>query len=334
MAEIELNYLGRSWRLDDASNSTLKPAERLATQVSANFRGSLSALGTALIRAAHGRLESPPLIDDPWGDRLVPDEVRAAYLEMALSKLEAVERARAIEAPDGVLDSFLGATRGYANVILRTCYTEDALRIGIGRGLRQYVIIGAGFDSFALRKPAFADGVPVFEIDQPATQALKRRRISECGIAVPRSLHFVSADLARDDLAAVLCRSTYRPDQPAFFSWLGVTMFLSRAANLSTLRAIARCGAPGSELVFTYLDETIMQSPSNAFLELQEANRQSGEPFLCGFDANRLEEDLRAIGWRLLHDFSDVQLAGRLPGTSSGRMRPMEFSRIAHAQVV
>jgi methyltransferase (TIGR00027 family) len=331
-ANIELSYLGRTWHIGGAASSFFAPAARRAAEVSAHFRGSLSALGTALIRAAHGRLEPRPLIDDPWGDRLVPQEVRAAYLESALSRLDATELAQSTAAPDKVLDSFLGATRAYANVILRTRYTEDALREAIDRGVRQYVIIGAGFDSFALRRPAFADGVSVFEIDQPGTQELKRRRIAQCGIPIPPWLHFVAADLADEDLAAVLARADYRADEPAFFSWLGVTMFLTGAANVATLQAIARCSALGSELVFTYLDERIMRSPSASFLELRESNRLAGEPFLSAFDAEVLDEDLRKVGWNLLRDLSDVQLARQF-APSSEQMRALEFSRIAHARV-
>jgi methyltransferase (TIGR00027 family) len=332
-AEIELNYLGRTWRISGAASSFFSPNARGAAEVSAHFRGSLSALGTSLIRAAHGRLEARPLIDDPWGDRLVPEEVRAAYRAKALSRLDALERDYFASGPHAVMDSFLGATRGYANVILRARYTEDALREAINHGAHQYVIIGAGFDSFALRMPAFAQGLPVFEIDQPSTQLLKRRRISECGVTVPPCLHFVSADLANVDLAAVLSETAYRSDQPAFFSWLGVTMFLTPAANLATLRAIARCSAPGSELVFTYLDEKIIRAPSKAFLELQESNRLAGEPFQSGFDVDRLEEDLAKTGLELLRDFSDVELLERLAPSSSNYMRALGFSRIAHARV-
>ena len=271
------------------------------------------------------------MIDDRWGDRLVPDAVRAAYRELALAKLDA--GARAMAHPDAALDAYLGATRGYANVILRTRYTEDALREAIAHGTRQYVIVGAGFDSFALRSPPFSAGVSVFEIDQPSTQALKRQRISECGISVPESLHLVAADLADDDLVAVLSRTAYRSSRPAFFSWLGVTMFLTREANLATLQAIAGCAAPGSELVFTYLDERIFRSPSESFRTMQESMQATGEPFQSGFDPDHLAEDLRRVGLVLLHDLTDAQLVERLSRDRARAMTPLEYSHIAHARV-
>jgi len=95
-------------------------------------------------------------------------------------------------------------------------------------------LIGAGFDSFALRRPAFSKDVEIFEIDHPATQTLKLERIKECGIPLPRSVHFIAANLASESLEAVLDRSPFRRGEPAFFSWLGVMPFLTREANLAS----------------------------------------------------------------------------------------------------
>src|SRR6185437_16545034 len=136
-------------------------------------------------------------------------------------------------------------------VIIRSRYAEDALKAAAQRGTRQYVLIGAGFDSFVLRRPAFANGIEIFEIDHPATQALKIERIRACGITLPASVHFIAADLASETLASALARSSFRGGEPAFFSWLGVTVYLTREANMATLRAVASSSAAGSELVFT-----------------------------------------------------------------------------------
>jgi O-methyltransferase involved in polyketide biosynthesis len=105
-------------------------------------------LATSLMRAAHTRLDPKPLIDDPWGDRLVPEAVREVIRGVALSGMGA----------GATLDGYFLASPVYANVILRTRYTEDALKAAIAKGVRQYVIIGAGFDSFALRYRAAGIG--------------------------------------------------------------------------------------------------------------------------------------------------------------------------------
>lgn len=333
MAEIQLHYLGRTWQTS-VHAGPMPPTDRPPGAVSSIYSGSMTAMGTALIRAAHGRLDPNPLIEDSWGDRLVPQAVRAAYRDLAMAKWDARARPHAGVAPEQILDEYLGAARTYASVVLRARYTEDALQACIAGGVRQYVIIGAGFDSFALRAPPYADGVPVFEIDLPAVQNLKRQCILDCGIAVPQSLHFVAADLAREALDAALVRTGFRSDRPAFFSWLGVTMFLTREANLATLEAVVRSAAPGSELVFTYLEEAAFRAGSESFRGLQESVQASGEPLRSGFDPDRLAEELHALGLELIEDRSEEQILARLSRNGSHRMTPLPFSRIARARVI
>src|SRR6202051_1405162 len=219
-----------------------------------------TALATSLMRALHARRDPSPLLDDPWGDRLVPQSERDRFGQRILARMDSDARAAALRAPSSMLDDFLLTNVAYPGVVIRSRYTEDALKEATNRGIRQYVLIGAGFDSFALRRPAFAATLEIFEIDHPATQAFKIERIKDCGISLPPSVHFVSADLATEDLAAALARSSFRKDEPAFFSWLGVTVYLTREANLATLRAVANIDAPGSDLVFTYEDQTELVS--------------------------------------------------------------------------
>ena len=212
---------------------------------------SRTALAASLMRAVHARRDPSPLLDDPWGDRLVPESFRDGFVERILARMDSDARAAALRKPGSIMDDYLLANVAYAGVVVRSRYTEDALREAMSKGVRQYVLIGAGFDSFALRRPAFAKTLEIFEIDHPSTQSLKVQRVEECGFSPPPSVHFVAADLANEDLTAALARSSFRSNEPAFFSWLGVTVYLTRAANLATLRAVATCGARGSELVFS-----------------------------------------------------------------------------------
>ena len=298
------------------------------------FTASRTALATSLMRAAHTRLDPNPLIEDPWGDRLVPESVREMIRNTALGRMNAASRLKAMAAPDGVVDASVRRSPAYANVITRARYAEDALQAAVGCGVRQYVLVGAGFDSFILRRPAFAADLEIFEIDHPATQGLKIQRIRELGIAVPDSVHFVASDLSQESVAAALSRSTFRADQPSFFSWLGVSMYLTRAANLATLRSIARCALAGSELVLTYIDERLLGSQSENFLALQERLASLGEPFLSGFDPKAFGETLRECGLELREDLSGDDMArryGRIDSLSTGHS---SHSHIALARVV
>lgn len=290
---------------------------------------STTALATALMRALHTRADPLPLLDDPWGDRLVPDAVK--------------DRMRA-RAPTGTpadiaLDAGLRASAAYANVIVRSRFAEDMLADAAARGVRQYVLIGAGFDSYALRRPEAARDVAVFEVDHPATQGYKCERISACGIKVAGNVHFVAADLSMEDLGVALARSPFKTGEPAFFSWLGVSMYLTREANLATFRAIAGAATIGSELVFNYADQIVFDnSPSEggesaSLSEMRRTVAAAGEPFLSGFHPIELADVLHGCGLELVEDFSNKQLVDRYDPLGVNNLRPAAPSHIARARI-
>jgi methyltransferase (TIGR00027 family) len=299
-------------------------------------RASVTALATSLMRAAHTRLDSSPLIDDPWGDRLVLDEEREAIWRAGEPGLDPAERER-VEAPESVrdaLDTVLREHPTYATVVIRTRYTEDALETAVGRGARQYVIVGAGMDSFALRRPAFGREVEVFEVDHPATQEFKLQRLRDRGVELPHGLHFIAADLSVEPLGSALERSSFRRDTLAFFSWLGVTSYLTREANLATLREIASCAAAGSQLVFTYIDQREFD-PDTASPEtkrIRAALDEAGEPWVSGFSPPLLEDELDALGLTLLEDLAGDELRARYSASGNDDLVPVSYMHIARAR--
>lgn len=296
---------------------------------------SRTALATALMRARHSRLDPAPLFDDPWGDRLVPDSVRDALLQRALQRLDDAGRARAQTRPQAALDAMLRASAAYADVILRARCTEDALRAAVARGVRQYVLVGAGFDSFACRRPDWAGDLEVHEVDHPATQQLKRQRLAECGVAESPWLHFIPADLSRETLGDALARSAFRPAEPAVFAWIGVTMYLRREANLAALHDIARCAAPGSELVFTYVDEAALDPASAAtpaFRLLQSQVAAVGEAFVSGFDPQALPGLLQGAGLALQEDVNGVDLLARYDPAGINGLQAAAEAHVARAR--
>jgi methyltransferase (TIGR00027 family) len=295
---------------------------------------SRTALVTSLMRALHSRCDPSPLLDDPWGDRLVPSSEREEMSQRILARMGSEARARALRTPDSFLDEYLLTNAAFPGVVIRSRYAEDALRGATNRGVRQYVLIGAGFDSFALRRPAFSDVLEIFEVDHPATQTLKSNRISECGISLPQSVHLIAADLAKEDLVSALARSSFRSVEATFFSWLGVTVYLTREANLSTLRSVARCGAPGSEVVFTYVDQIEFatdrsRSPHN---DNAQAAAAIGEPYMSGFDPNEIANDLMRVGLELVEDLDGKGMWERCAGASAIPQPPASL-HIALARV-
>lgn len=272
------------------------------------------------MRATHTRLDYPVLIDDPWGERLILAEER-----------EAMRERFGVES----LDMALRAHPAYGIVILRSRVTEDALADGVTRGLRQYVIVGAGMDSFGLRRPSFARDLEIFEVDHPATQTFKMGRLQVCGISRPPGVHLVSTDLSETRLDAALAGSAFSSDTPSFFAWLGVTIYLSEVANLATLAAIASCAPKGSELVFDYADQAALDS-STEHASLQDARDQvasAGEPWVSGFHPARLTGQLHEIGLELIEDLGADELQARYCEGRSDGLAPSLFGHIAHARV-
>jgi methyltransferase (TIGR00027 family) len=289
---------------------------------------SRTALFTAVQRGAHSRSSAEPILADPWGERLVPEATRAAIAKHA-SMVLGVTAAT----PDQV-DAWLRQHPAFGNVIMRSRYTEDRLHKAIARGVSQYVIVGAGFDTSWLRLPPGAHAVRIIEVDHPATQELKLRRIAECDLRSDQVTH-LAADLAREALGDVLRSGGFDVRAPAFFSWLGVTMYLTREANAAALAGIRACAARGSELVFTYIDRAAWSADSGSghFGRMREQLAALGEPFLCGFDPATLADELARIGFELVEDLADRELVQRYDPRGVHGFAIGGASRIARAAV-
>lgn len=156
-----------------------------------------------------------------------------------------------------------GLRRSVAEVVGRSRYAEDQLEAAVATGVRQYVILGAGMDSFAYRRSGREAAVRVYELDHPATQARKRDRLSKARLGVPPQLEFVPVNFEHETVREALTRSSYCQDDPALFSWLGTTMYLSHDAIVSTLTSIAACAARESRVVFDYRVPDDLMDPAD-----------------------------------------------------------------------
>ncbi len=212
--------------------------------------------------------------------------------------------------------------------VIRNRYAEDRLRDATARGIRQYVILGAGLDSFAFREPELMQRLRVFEVDHPATQESKRERLSKLGVAVPSSLVFAPVDFETEALAQGLERVGFRRDEPTFFSWLGVTLYLTDAAIASTLEFVASC-AVGSEIVFEYaLPLHALDDEDRALLQSSiERCAARGEPFISSFEPAPLAQRLRSMGFSETADFGSAEAQQRY---LAGRSDSLWFSDMAH----
>jgi methyltransferase (TIGR00027 family) len=297
-------------------------------------RASRTAIATAYFRAHHCAHASPKIFEDSLAGALLSAKEREAMERFLLEGLVKHNPELARSGADRA--TLVGyALRGLVVVLARARYTEDWLAEAMRDGVSQYVIIGAGLDTFALRRPDLQDRLRVIEIDHPATQTSKQKRIREAGLTPPPNLHFAPADLEKESLAEVLSRTPYDRARPAFFSWLGVTMYLTGDAIRATLRSLRGSAAAGSQLVFDYLDRAVFepenQSPMRS--RLFDIVRRAGEPMIFGFDPSALGAELAAQGFRLLEDLApEAQEALYFAGRTDG-LRPYGSAHLARAAV-
>src|SRR5580658_9123183 len=255
---------------------------------------SYTAMRAAAHRAAHQIVEGGRIFADPLAGPVLGAPAAAVFGET-------------LNAP---------ATRSMRlHIAMRSRFAEESLAAAVARGVRQYVLLGAGLDTFAHRNP-FADlGLRVFEVDHPTTQGWKRDRLAAAGLTPPASLTFAPVDFERQTLADGLAAAGFDATQPAFFAWLGVLVYLTRAAVLDSLRFIASLPT-GSAVVFDYGE------PVSAYPPAQRENRVRriahmaalGEPWLTHFTPPEIDAELRALGFTEIEDLGPAAVARRYLG--------------------
>lgn len=257
-------------------------------------QASQSALRVAALRAVHQLLDEPVVLDDP----------------VALPILGPILSANLAADPFALNDPMSRGLR--AALVVRSRVAEDELARAFNSGVRQYVILGAGLDTFAYRNPFGDEGLRVFEVDHPSTQASKQLALKGGGIDTPESLTFVPVDFEQSTLAKGLEEAEFRSDDPAFFSWMGVSMYLTPEAFLEGLSYVAARPKP-SAVVFDYRVTPSSLNPVERVLneELGKKIAEQGEPWIADY----LPEDLRArvlaLGFSQVEDLGPDELNPR-----------------------
>ena len=262
-----------------------------------------TAVRTALWRALHVQADPPPhVFEDEIGLELVAPE--DGWRER------------------GDMSAFTRPFR--ASILARARFVEDVVAEQVARGVGQYVILGAGLDTFAQRRPELAPHLLVFEIDQPGPQEWKRRRLMDLGLGVPSFLRFVPVNFEAGDLWwDRLTAAGFDPRRPAVVASTGVSMYLTKDAILSTLRHVAEL-ASGSTLIMSFmlplelLDPDIRPGVERA----AEGARASGTPFISFFTPAEMLELAREAGFKDAQHVSAASLAQRYFAGRTDGLRP------------
>lgn len=258
------------------------------------YKPSRTALRVAVRRAAHQILEVPPVFPDPLALAILGPEGPNWVAEEQSKKDQPASRA---------LRAFLAA---------RSRYAEEELARAVEAGVRQYVLLGAGLDTFAYRNPHASAGLQVYEVDFPSTQHWKRGLLDAAGIAIAGTTIFVPLDVEHQTLASGLEAAGFHLDQPAFFACLGVVPYLTSEAFSSTVEFIASL-PQGSGIAFDY---AVARSCLNvmeklALDALSQRVAAAGEPFQLFFEPPALARQLRLLGFERIEDLGRDELNER-----------------------
>ena len=299
---------------------------------------SKTAMGTAFMRAYHAAHDHPKIFDDFWAHRLITASEYQIIEERQLKMFRSADLERASRYPDraSALAGWMQSGASQPIVLARARYAEGHLEQAVRQqGVKQYVILGAGMDTFAYRRPDLLAHLQVFEVDHPATQSFKRQRLRQIAGEPPVRLHFVPVDLEQEDLAAALRRSPFDLLALSFFSWLGVTYYLTREAVSATLQAIVEIAPKGSAVIFDYLDfEAFVPEKAARRVQIMvEFVRRLGEPMLTGFEPASLAADLAGLGFHLQENLSPVDIQGRFFMGRTDGYRACEHAHFAWAIV-
>ena len=278
---------------------------------------SRTAYGVAMSRAAHQIFDLPRVFEDPAALTILGPKITGG--------IRAAER-RFNSRYARYLRAFL---------VARSRLAEEALTEAVARGVRQYVLLGAGLDTFAYRNPHAAGGLRVFEVDHPATQEWKRQMVSHAHLKSQGSLVYVPVNFEREQLAERLLANGFQRGEPAFFSWLGVTMYLTPDAVQETLRFVSQSMVTRSGIIFDYLTvpprwDLLRRWGLRVLMRRVAA---AGEPWQTFFDPVVLQGSLTRLGFATIRDVGRDEINARFFDNAGARLRVGGIGRVVLARI-
>ena len=286
-------------------------------------RVSRTAEAAAALRANHHQNSSNPVFSDEYAYAMTNARWR---LLLNNSMFRKVLNTTPVNQSFGKLT---------AQVVARSRYAEDKLLEAIANGIQQYILVGAGLDSFVLRMAEQYPELKIFEVDHPDTQKIKIHKLKKLG-TIPSNVAFVSIDFEKEKLSDALLRSSYDTKAPAFFSWLGTTHYLNPETTLATLQNIASIASSNSELVMDYsIDYRALEGIERiGSFAITQFTRLLNEPLLGTFASEYLHQAVEKMGYIVLEDLSGTEITERYFHQRTDQIRHTQATHLIHLQIV
>jgi methyltransferase (TIGR00027 family) len=275
-----------------------------------------TAEGAIMSRAIHAKYAEDPILDDFWAIELLSPENRR--------RIEASTDASEVEVTPG-----FDASPIFALGVAGLRVAEDEVERCVARGIDQYVVLGAGFDTFALRRSDLVDRIRIYEVDHPDVQALKRGRLAQATRDPASIPTFVPVDFEQTILSAEIRKSDFDESRPAVLSWLNTISYLTEAATVATLSDIHALLAPGSRVVLNYGCDVPLTPEQVSFLtRLMEVVSRTGEPTRSRWKPDDFIKMTTDIGFNVVTHATEQDLTARYFASRSDGLKPGVPGRI------
>ncbi|MED4473888.1 class I SAM-dependent methyltransferase [Oceanobacillus caeni] len=297
-------------------------------------KSSLTSLISAFGRAYHSQFDTPKIFNDHIANDLITQK---EFDDIKTNMVQGIgffnkEKAQLLNGDKDEILKWITQVQLSPTPLARAAFCEKVLLHEIKLGVKQYVILGAGLDTFYFRHPELKNSIEIFEIDHPATQAFKIKRLSNAHLEIPHNLHFISMDFTKEFTYRNLINKGFS-NHKTFFSLLGVSYYLTKEENSRLLKNLFAEVPIGSSIVFDYADETLfnVNGESNRVSNMVKMASASGEPMKSGFSYNEVENMLERAGLLIYEHLSPSEIDKTYFANRSDYLSAFETIHYIHA---
>lgn len=299
------------------------------------YESSLTSLISAFARAYHCKYDMPKIFNDFIADYLITEN---EFSDISKNMIQGIqffnkEISQKFKDDHDEILKWITQVQLSPTPLARAAYCEKVLLNEVMLGVKQYVILGAGLDTFCFRHPELSDSIDIFEVDHPSTQAFKKTRLQDANYQIPDHLHFVQMDFTKEYSVQNLVEEGFMPNKKSFFSLLGVSYYLTKEENAILINNLFSKVPEGSSIVFDYADEKLFEEKgiSNRVQNMVQMAAASGEPMKSCFTYHELEKMLENAGLLIYEHLSPLTIHNQFFKNRTDYLSAFETIHYIHA---